>query len=111
MYPITLSTSNASISAVPTAPIALDPFMSQFQTTIVCTVTGTANYTTQYTLDNIQADNYVPANGNWVTVTGLSAQTTTQAVAFNLPVMAIRMVQNSGTGSVSMTVLQTGAGN
>jgi hypothetical protein len=74
-------------------------------------VTGTANYTVQYTLDQIQADGYVPANGNWVTVTGLGTQTTTQAVALNQPVMGIRMVQNSGSGSVSMTVLQTGAGN
>jgi hypothetical protein len=111
MYPTTLSTSNAAAGAVTTAPIALDPFMSQFQATIVCTVTGTANYTVQYTLDNIQADGYVPASGNWITVTGLSAQTATQAVAFNQPVMAIKMVQNTGTGSVSMTVLQTGAGN
>ena len=111
MYPITRSTSNASGGAVATTPVALDPFMSQFQATIVCTVTGTVNYTVQYTLDQIQADGYVPASGNWVTVTGLGAQTATQAVALNQPVMAIRMVQNSGAGSVSMTVLQTGAGN
>lgn len=111
MYPITVSTSNASGGAVSTNPIALDPFMSQFQATIACTVTGTANYTVQYTLDQIQADGYVPANGNWITVTGLGAQTSSQAVALNQPVMAIRMVQATGTGSVSMTVLQTGAGN
>lgn len=111
MYPITLSTSNASGGAVTTVPIALDPFMSQFQATIACTVTGTANYTVQYTLDQIQADGYSPAAGNWITVTGLGTQTTSQAVALNQPVMAIRMVQNSGAGSVSMTVLQTGAGN
>jgi len=111
MYPITRSTSNASAGAVTTNPVALDPFMSQFQATIVCTVTSTANYTVQFTLDNIQADGYVPASGNWVTVTGLGAQTTTQAVALDQPVMGIRMVQNSGAGSVSMTVLQTGAGN
>lgn len=111
MYPITVSTSNASGSAVSTNPVALDPFMSQFQATIACTVTGTVNYTVQYTLDQIQADGYAPANGNWITVTGLGTQTTSQAAALNQPVMAIRMVQNSGAGSVSMTVLQTGAGN
>ena len=111
MYPITLSTSNASGGAVNTNPIALDPFMSQFQVSIACTVTGTANYTVQYTLDQIQADGYSPATGNWFTVTGLGTQTTTQIVAFNNPAMAVRMVQNSGSGSVSMTVLQTGAGN
>lgn len=111
MYPITLSTSNASGGAVTTNPIALDPFMSQFQASIACTVTGTANYTVQYTLDQIQADGYTPSTGNWFTVTGLGTQTTTQAVALDQPVMAIRLVQNSGAGSVSMTVLQTGAGN
>ena len=110
MYPITVTTSNASGGAVSTNPVALDPFMTNFQTSIVCTVTGTANYTVQYTLDQIQADGYSPSSGSWVTVTGLGAQTTTQAVAFNQPVMAIRMVQNSGAGSVSMTLLQTGAG-
>jgi hypothetical protein len=111
MYPITRSTSDASVAAVATTPVALDSFMSQFQATIVCTVTGTANYTVQFTLDQIQADGYNPATGNWVTVTGLGAQTTTQAAALNQPVMGVRMVQNSGAGSVSMTVLQTGAGN
>lgn len=111
MYSTTVTTSNASGGAVNSNIVALDPFMSQFQVSIACVVTGTANYTAQLTLDNIQADGYNPATGNWFTVTGLGTQTTTQLVALNQPVMGVRLVQNSGSGSVAMTVLQTGAGN
>lgn len=111
MYPSTVSTSDATGGAKASNIIALDPFMTQFLVTVACAVTGTVNYTAQFTLDNIQADGYLPANGTWYTITGLSSQTATAVVALNQPVMAVRLLQNSGNGSVSMTVLQTGAGN
>lgn len=111
MYPITRSTSDASGGAVTTNIVALDTFSTQFQTTIGCAVTGTANYTVQYTLDNVLVDGYVPTSGTWYNITDLTTKTGTLSAILDYPVSAVKMVQNSGNGSVVMTVLQTGAGD
>ena len=111
MYPITRSTSDASGGAVTTNIVALDTFATQFQTTIGCAVTGTANYTVQYTLDNVLANGYTPSSGTWYNITDLTTKTGTLSAILDYPVSAVKMVQNSGNGSVVMTVLQTGAGD
>ena len=111
MYPITRSTSDASGGAVTTKIVALDTFATQFQTTIGCAVTGTANYTVQYTLDNVLANGYTPSSGTWYNITDLTTKTGTLSAILDYPVSAVKMVQNSGNGSVVMTVLQTGAGD
>lgn len=111
MYPITRSTSDASGGAVTTNIVALDTFATQFQTSIGCAVTGTANYTVQYTLDNVLANGYTPSSGTWYDITALAAKSATLSAYVDYPVTAVKMVQNSGNGSVVMTVLQTGAGD
>lgn len=111
MYPITVSTSDATGGTVTSRIVAMDTFMSQFQATVACVVTGTATYTAQYTLDQIQADGYSPSTGNWFNITDLAAKSATLAASIDFPVTGIRLSQSAGSGSVAMTVLQTGAGN
>lgn len=111
MYPIKVSTSDASGGAVTSNMVALDTFATQFQTTIGCTVTGTANYTVQFTLDNVLADGYLPSSGTWYNITDLASKTGTLFAYVDFPVTGVKLVQNSGNGSVVMTVLQTGAGD
>lgn len=111
MYPITRSTSDASGGAVTSNIVALDTFSTQFQVTIGCAVTGTVNYTVQYTLDNVLADGYLPSSGTWFNITDLASKTATLSAIVDYPVTAVKLVQNSGAGSVVMTVLQTGAGD
>jgi hypothetical protein len=111
MYPIKVSTSDASGGAVTSNMVALDTFATQFQTTIGCAVTGTVNYTVQYTLDNVLADGYLPSSGTWYNLTALASKTGTLSSYVDFPVTAVKLVQNTGNGSVEMTVLQTGAGD
>jgi hypothetical protein len=111
MYPISVSTSDASGGTVTSSIVAMDTFMSQFQATIACVVTGTATYTVQYTLDKIQADGYSAASGNWFSLTDLASKSATLSASMAFPVTGIRLSQSAGNGSVVMTVLQTGAGN
>lgn len=111
MYPITRSTSDASSAAKTSSIVALDTFATQFQVTIGCAVTGTANYTVQYTLDNVLVDGYVASSGTWYNITDLAAKTTTLSAIVDYPVTAVKLVQNTGAGSVVMTVVQTGAGD
>lgn len=111
MYPVTVSTSDASGGAVTSSMVALDTFSTQFQVSVGCVVTGTVNYTVQYTLDNVLAAGFLPANATWYNITALASKTGTLAALVDYPVTGLQLVQNTGNGSVVMTVLQTGAGD
>jgi hypothetical protein len=87
---------------------------------IQCDVSGTANYTVQSTLDdpNSIANPVLPQNMNWVNspdANAVNASTTIQtgygtllAYAAMIPLF-VRVVLNSGTGSVTMTAMQMSA--
>lgn len=108
MRPIVQTLSNASGGALFSNPIPLDYFISPFNSSLSVTVTGTVNYTVQYTFDDVQASTYVASSGNWVDHPSLTTQTTTKDSNLAYPATAIRIVQNSGAGSVRFTVIQAG---
>lgn len=68
---------------------------------------GTVNYTVQQTLDDIQDPSVTPT---WFPspVAALVAAVTSQQAEFPFMPSAVRVVVNSGTGSVRMTLLQPG---
>lgn len=109
MRPITLSTSDASGGAEASDMGILDLYISPFQVTLQTYVVGTVNYDVQYTKDDIWAAGYNPATGQWTSVpddgTGETAATEITLIS---PVTAVRILQNSGSGSVSMRVIQAG---
>jgi hypothetical protein len=74
------------------------------------TVTGTSNYTVQYTFDNVFASNYSPASGNWVNHPSLTGLTASADSNIAYPVRGIRIIANSGAGSARLTVIQAGGG-
>ena len=110
MPPIVVNTSNAGGGAITANPVALDYFISPFNVALSVTVTGTVNYTVQYTFDLIQTDGYLPASGNWVNHPTLSAQIVTLDANLAYPATAVRIIQTSGTGSCRFTVIQAGGG-
>lgn len=110
MQPITRTTSDASGGAVTSTPIALDGWTSPFNVALSVRVTGTVNYTVQYTFDDIMFNNWIPSTGNWVNHPSLTGQTATLDSNIAYPVMAVRIIQNSGTGSTVFTVIQAGGG-
>jgi hypothetical protein len=73
-------------------------------------VTGTINYTVQYTFDNVYATGYSPSTGNWINHPTLTSQTISKDSNISYPVRGIRIVYNSGTGSAVFTVIQAGGG-
>lgn len=70
-------------------------------------VTGTVNYTVQYSLESPAVVG--AANINWInhTDTALVGATATKAGSLALLAQSLRVTLNSGTGSVRMTVTQT----
>lgn len=108
MRPIVVTLSDASGGALTSDTLPLDHYISPFNTSLSVTVSGTVNYTVQYTFDRIQDAGWTPATGNWVDHPNLTAQTATKDSNLAYPAMAVRIVLNSGTGSVRFTVIQAG---
>ena len=87
-----------------------DHYISPMNVALSVRVTGTINYTVQYTFDDVFAPAYTPGSGNWVNHPSLTAQTTTIDSNIAYPVTGVRIVGNSGAGSAVLTIIQAGGG-
>lgn len=108
MRPIVQTVSDASAAAKYGNTIPLDVFISPFNTTLSVTVTGTVNYTVQYTFDDVQASGWTAGSANWVDHPSLTTKTASLDSNLAYPATAVRIVLNSGAGSVRFTVIQAG---
>lgn len=90
-----------------TAPIVLDQYISPFNVSIGATVTGTVNFTVQYTNGNVFPTDFADLN-NLVWIDTIAAGSVNAVGTLVSPVAAIRLLINSGTGTVKMTVRQAG---
>lgn len=108
MRPIELTTEDASEDPVSSPVCPLDLRLTPFQVTVDCVVTGTVDYDVQYTNDDIWAEGYDPATGNWIPMTDLDGEVADAVGTLISPVRAIRLLQNSGDGSVTARVVQAG---
>jgi hypothetical protein len=91
-----------------TDPVPLNLNVNPFNVSMAVVVTGTVNYTVQYTFDDVWASSYDPATGTWFSHASLAGQTTSQTGNFAFPVAAVRLTVNSGSGTAAMTVIQAG---
>lgn len=89
--------------------IALDPWAFP-QVAIQCSVTGTVNYTVQQTLDNPNDLSSPVARASMVWVDhpdpNLVSATTTKQGNYGYAPLFMRVVINSGSGTVKLTVIQ-----
>lgn len=99
MRPVTVTTSNATGGTVNSSPIPMDYNASvTFNVGIICIVTGTATYSVQHSDDNT----------NWLNNANISGANASADTNYMFPVKYIRLSQTAGSGSVTMTVIQTG---
>ena len=110
MRPVTYTLSDASGGAKTSGVYPPDNYVSPFNVAISVRVSGTVNYTVQYTFDDVFAKDYTPAAGNWTDHVSLTAQTATKDSNIAYPVTGVRARLNSGTGSVVCTFIQAGGG-
>lgn len=108
MRPVTVTASDASQAVKYSGVVALDHYISSFSVSLSVVKSGTVNYTVQYTFDNIWADSYNPATGNWIDQTNQTGVTANTATHITFPITGARIKLNSGSGSVTMTVIQAG---
>jgi hypothetical protein len=104
MKPITVSkTASGSTSTIP-----LNVNINPFNVGIAVVVSGTVNYTVQYTFDNVWSSTYDSATATWFDHASLVGDTTNETGNFAFPVAGIRLTVNSGSGTATMTVIQAG---
>lgn len=104
MRPVTISQTGAGS----TNPIPMDMYGNPFSVSLGVTVSGTVNYTVQHTFDDVFATSYLPASGNWYNHVSLAAQTGQLDGNYAYPVTAIRLTQNSGSGTTTLRIHQSG---
>lgn len=108
MRPIVLTASDASVAAKYSDPAPLDHYIAPFSVSLSAVKTGTVNYTVQYTYDDVWAKGYVASSGNWNDQTNQAGVTANTITTLSAPVTAVRLKLATGSGSVSLTVLQAG---
>ncbi len=108
MRPAEVSTSDASGGAKASAPIPVNWRMAPFELGIQCDVTGTVDYDVQYTLDDIREAGWSASTALWTTMTNFDGKTADFADKFAVPCTAVRLLQNSGNGSIVMRVVSAG---
>ena len=106
MRPVVFTVTGTDASAV----YPPDHYVSPFNVALSVVVSGTSNYTVQYTFDDVFAKNYDPATGNWVDHPSLTGQTTTKDSNIAYPVRGVRIKANSGAGTATLTAIQAGGG-
>lgn len=102
MRPITVSVTGVGSSVV----VPLDYRVSPTNVAIGCVVSGTATYTVEHTFDDVFSPSFVPASATWLPNSGLTAKTASTDGNYVLPPRGVRVTIASGTGTVTMTVIQ-----
>jgi len=104
MRPVTYTVAGT----VPSPVCPIDHYISPANIALSVRVSGTVDYTVQYTFDDIFAANYNPSSGNWTNHPTLSGKTTSLDSNIAYPVRGIRVLLNSGTGTATLTIIQGG---
>lgn len=104
MRPISYTVAGTTPSPV----CAIDHYISPANIALSVQVTGTVDYTVQYTFDAIFANDYNPSTGNWTNHPTLTNKTTSLDSNIAYPVRGVRILLNSGTGTAKLTIIQGG---
>lgn len=85
----------------------LDPSIAPFNANIAVTLTGTASYKLQYTLDPLDSPTAVDSDAAWFDSTDIPAATAASGGAsFITPVARVRLIIASISGSLKMEAIQ-----
>ena len=85
----------------------VDKFINPAVISVACVVTGSINFSVQNSYDDLAASGYDLVNGGtvtWFSQANLTSQAANTSTVINGPITMLRVLQNSGTGSVSVTV-------
>lgn len=102
MRPTTVSVTGTGTSSV----VVPDYLSSPFNVGVGCKVSGSATYSVEHTFDDVFSPTFDPATATWIANTGLTGKTANADGNYAFPVRGIRLNIASGSGTVTMTVVQ-----
>lgn len=92
------------------APIPLDHFINPFTLGLSVSLSATATYSVQGTLDDIRAPGWSAATANWFSLPNFNALSAAAQGLVQFPVTAIRLNVTASTGNVTLRSCQAGPG-
>jgi hypothetical protein len=101
MRPIVISKTGTGSSSI----VPLDHYQSPFNVGIGVVVSGTVNYTIQHTYDDVQNSSVTPV---WFDNATIANKAANFDGGYTLPVRAVKILVNSGTGTATATIIQAG---
>ena len=109
MQPITVTTTDATAGTTYSRPVRMDSWANA-QSAIQVTVTGTATYTVETSMDdpNDPVNPVAQASMVWVNATdsNIVAKTATASGVLAVTPIFVRIKQTAGNGSTKMTIAQ-----
>lgn len=101
------------VGGQPLIIVPTDYVQKSFNLGIQCHVTGTVNYTVQYTLDDVYSAAQIAAGLTWQPMTGMTNLTANATGELTLPCTAVSILINSylSTSQVAATFIQASGGS
>ena len=104
---LTTGVSVGNAASASSTVVPLDVYANPFQVSLSLEITGTANATAQYTPDSPYVATSLDAL-TWFNHSELTNQTSSNMASLISACAAVRVVTNSGTGTVTLVVQQSG---
>lgn len=101
MRPIVVAKTGAGSSST----VPLDHYQSPFNVGLGVVVTGVVNYTIQHTFDDVFDAAVTPT---WFSHPSLASLAVNADGNYAFPVRAVKILQNSGAGTTTLTIVQAG---
>jgi len=86
----------------------LDDFQTPFNVGIAVSISATATFTVEYSLDDPNAAGYSPSTAAWFVAPGFTSGSAAIAGAFTIPCRAICVNVSANTGTVTANIVQAG---
>jgi hypothetical protein len=86
----------------------VDDFQTPFNVGVAVSISATATFTVEYSLDDPNAAGYSPATANWYVAPGFTSGSAAIAGAITIPCRAICVNVSASTGSVTAKIVQAG---
>lgn len=86
----------------------VDDFQTPFNIGVAVTLSSTATFTVEYSLDDPNAAGYSAASANWFVAPGFTSGSAAVAGAITIPCRAICLNVSANAGTVTANIVQAG---
>ena len=86
----------------------VDDFQTPFNVGVAVSLSATATFTVEYSLDDPNASGYNPSTANWYVAPSFTSGSAAIAGALTIPCRAVCLNVSANTGTVTAKIVQAG---